>query len=382
MSRSVFRRTWWLSATVAGGALALSMSIVPAGATTSSPPTTTAMTAGPSGSTELTTSPTAAPSLGTPLTAEQLGATIAPTVPAGTDMSQLTAAQIKLYDLPPRPPTTTPAYATWLQAMRDSVHALTPKFYLGHSNPDLAQSSTAQSSTAQPDNSLGGNTDAYYLNWAGNIDTQYGNYTEVSSDWVEPNVYAGSGNRYSSRWVGLGGTSSDSNLYQIGTEADTYYSGGTDYVHWYTWMEDIPKHEDQVDLNLTFTNGQEMYADVYDSGGYVDYYLVNETTQTYLPAIQVQEPQAQLTTAEAIMERTEVNGGFPNMTFTSVTNFYEANVVTANNNYYSLGEPYHLAAYLTQYGGMVPPDTLWAYPSAWTDPGTYSSFPVYRTSAG
>jgi hypothetical protein len=369
MSRSIFRRPLWLAGTVLGGAaLVASMAVLPAGAS----PTTTA---GSSDSTEVPTNPASAPSLGTPLTAAQLGATVAPAAPAGTDLAQLSDAQLKLYHLPPRPPSTTPAYATWLQAMNASQHALTPLFSQGRPNPDLLQ----QSAGAQPD-SLGGDSGDYNENWAGNIDTQYGNYTSVSGDWVEPNVYTGSGSRYSCRWLGLGGVGAGTNLYQIGTEADTYYSGGNDYVHWYTWMEDIPNHESQVDLNLNFTNGQEMYADVYDSGGNVTFYLVNETTQTYLNPITLPEPEAQLGTAEAIMERTEVNGGFPNMTFTSVTNFSGVDVSTANGIYDTLGEPYHLAAYLTQNGG--PADTLWAYPSAWTDPGIYSSFPVTRTTSG
>ncbi len=101
--------------------------------------TTTATVPTPSspGSKELTTDPAAAPSHCTPVTAKQLGATVAPTVPVGTDMSKLTDAQLKLYHLPPRPPTNTPAYGTWLQAMKDSLHAVTPQFCLGRPHPGL-----------------------------------------------------------------------------------------------------------------------------------------------------------------------------------------------------------------------------------------------------
>lgn len=212
------RRLLWPIGTVLGGALAASMAVLPAGAATSNPTSTTATTIPPGSTavtsgTELTPDPAAQPSPGTPLSAQQVGATIAPVISAGTDLSQLTDSQLSLYHLPPRPPTGSPGYATWLQAMTDSVHALTPRFYLGRANPDVLQASLAQ-----PDSSiLGGDSGDYNPNWAGNIDTQYGNYTSVAGDWVEPNVYAGSGNRYSSRWLGLGALGLGTNLYQIGT---------------------------------------------------------------------------------------------------------------------------------------------------------------------
>jgi Peptidase A4 family len=137
-------------------------------------------------------------------------------------------------------------------------------------------------------------------NWAGYVagasssDTQF---SSVSGSWVQPTVRCNSGQSYSAYWVGLGGSSDQSDaLEQTGTQGDCTASGGTTYYAWYELVPDGP-----VQLDLAIHPGDHIAAKVSVSGSNVRVWLADQTTgQSTTKNLQMSNPDT--SSAEWIAE--------------------------------------------------------------------------------
>jgi hypothetical protein len=167
--------------------------------------------------------------------------------------------------------------------------ALGGAFALQGASPAAAQTGAAQQAASE--------------NWAGYIARSSignGQFSSVSGSWVEPRVSSnsstGQGQGYSAFWVGLGGSSNQSQaLEQIGTSADTV-DGQTQY---YAWYELVPAPETR--LNLDIHPGDHISATVSVSGNTVTLSLSDETTgQSVSKQVQVSNPDT--SSAEWIAE--------------------------------------------------------------------------------
>jgi Peptidase A4 family len=163
-------------------------------------------------------------------------------------------------------------------------------------------------------------------NWAGYVaQSKTGqNFSSVSGSWTEPSVSANSGDGYSAFWVGLGGSSQQSQaLEQVGTSADVA-NGQTEY---YAWYELLPAPETQ--LNLAIHPGDHISARVTVNGTNVTVSLSDQTTgQSVTKTLQMNNPDT--SSAEWIAEApaTETQDGsdqvlplanFGNVTFTGAS---------------------------------------------------------------
>lgn len=109
-------------------------------------------------------------------------------------------------------------------------------------------------------------------NWAGYVASGQ-SFSSVSGSWTEPTVNTNSGDGYSAFWVGIGGTSQQSQaLEQVGTSADVQ-NGQTTY---YAWYELVPNPETQ--LNLAVHPGDHMTGKVTVNGDQVTVSLSDQTT--------------------------------------------------------------------------------------------------------
>jgi hypothetical protein len=136
-------------------------------------------------------------------------------------------------------------------------------------------------------------------NWAGYVaDSNLGNgqFSSVSGSWVQPSVSSSTSQGYSAFWIGLGGSSNQSQaLEQVGTSADTV-DGQTRY---YAWYELVPAPETK--LNLAVHPGDHMTGKVSVSGTAVTISLSDETTgQSVTKQLQMSNPDT--SSAEWIAE--------------------------------------------------------------------------------
>jgi hypothetical protein len=145
-------------------------------------------------------------------------------------------------------------------------------------------------------------------NWAGYVaggSSSDTNFSSVSGSWVQPTVSCNSGQSYSAYWVGLGGSSSQSDaLEQTGTQADCTASGGTEYYAWYELVPSAP-----VQLGLTIKPGDHISAKVSVSGSNVTVSLSDQTSgQSTTTTLQMNDPDT--SSAEWIAEApSQCSGG-------------------------------------------------------------------------
>jgi hypothetical protein len=183
---------------------------------------------------------------------------------------------------------------------------------------DTAAAASAQTVNAQQ---------AASENWAGYVahsNLGNGQFSNVSGSWVEPSVSSSTSQGYSAFWVGLGGSSNQSQaLEQVGTSADTV-DGQTQY---YAWYELVPAPETK--LNLAVHPGDHMTGKVSVSGTTVTISLSDQTTgQSVTKQLQMSNPDT--SSAEWIAEAPSSEGGsgdyqplpladFGKVTFTSAS---------------------------------------------------------------
>jgi hypothetical protein len=131
-------------------------------------------------------------------------------------------------------------------------------------------------------------------NWSGYA-ADSGTYTSVSASWVQPTGSCTSATRYSSFWVGLDGYSSDT-VEQTGTDTDCV-DGSPQY---YGWYETYPNPS--YSFGDTVNPGDTISASVtYEGGDNFEYTLADET-QDWSVSTQQTESDAQLSSAEVIIE--------------------------------------------------------------------------------
>ncbi len=139
-------------------------------------------------------------------------------------------------------------------------------------------------------------------NWSGYVAGNAaggGHFSSVSGSWVEPSVSCDSGSGYDAFWVGLGGTSQQSqSLEQVGTQ--TACSGSTTgQAQHSAWYELVPSGP--VQMNVAVKPGDHVTATVKVSGTNVTVALDDTTSgQSATKTLQMSNPDT--STAEWIAE--------------------------------------------------------------------------------
>ena len=140
-------------------------------------------------------------------------------------------------------------------------------------------------------------------NWSGYAATgSSGEFTSVSSSWVQPTVTCGSKTTYSSYWVGIDGYS-NSALEQTGTEADCV-RGRAEYG---AWWEVLPASE--TDYSVTVEPGDSLTASVVDNGNGTFTMKLSDSTRGWSKSTTADGSSGyQDSSAEVIAEATTVGG--------------------------------------------------------------------------
>ena len=223
-------------------------------------------------------------------------------------------------------------------------------------------------------------------NWAGNEDQpsvggiwQNGVFTAAQLEWTAPQPAPDWGNTGSdteiSIWPGVGhgtgsGASSTDQMIQAGTETD--YSPGNGYYTTLSifWYEIFPKESAHYVSTPSVSPGQNVYVEVYYAGTTAYFFLENLSTgssRTYPEAFNGLSGR----TAEWIVEKSGPVP-LPEWSGALMMNYAQAD---AFGTWVCAGTQTHTA------WRMVYNSSLIAYPSAWTDPGSYCNFPIYRTGS-
>jgi hypothetical protein len=145
-------------------------------------------------------------------------------------------------------------------------------------------------------------------NWSGYVvggsseSTSGSGFSNVSGSWVQPTATCTSSTSYSAFWVGLGGTSTQSqsggqdSLEQTGTEADCSSGGGASYFAWYELVPSAP-----VKLDLAIHPGDRISSKVSVSGQQVVVAVSDLTTdQSVTKTLRMSSPDT--SSAEWIAE--------------------------------------------------------------------------------
>ncbi len=205
------------------------------------------------------------------------------------------------------------AYSSLPEGVSLPVQAVnTVPSLVGHSLAVVAKSNAPAATTASTSS-----------NWSGYaVTTKAGAVTNVSGAWVVPAV-TGTGNTYSSVWVGIDGYNS-STVEQIGTEQDI--SNGKPV--YYAWYEMYPQYP--VNLSLAIHPGNTISAHVsYGSSGIFTLQITNTTTGGTFTTTQ-SLTSAQRSSAEWIVEAPSAGGVLPLANFGQVT--FSAATATINGS--------------------------------------------------
>ena len=289
---------------------------------------------------------------GPTLSPSEVGVSLPPTPPSNVDLATLSDAQLSEYGLPPRPPTNSPSYAGWYQALSAATTYISPKF---------ARSDAAAS------------TQLYDPHWAGYEDTN-GPFLAAQGGWQVPNIYASTINRYSATWVGIGsGGSMNDQLVQAGVEVDTQPGGTYSIFPWWENYDPNNKCCQTIITNLFVLAHDNVFVVVWkinSSTTGID--VENVTTGAYseFPV----SAYCSCTTAQVIEERpTEDNGQdpYPYMTTLGTTSFSNA-AAELSSGYWWMGQLPN-----DEFTAYNPPDGLvLAFPNTISN----GNFSVIRTN--
>jgi peptidase A4-like protein len=206
------------------------------------------------------TSSTITPDGATLYTYDTPGGVATTTVPS-PNLNPLTATQDQLLanGYPPRPSdAASAAYTLWTKIV-GNYHVATGNMCL----TDIGAGAT------------GGSDKFYGQNWAGEISqaSSLQPYNEAAGEWYQTGFRESCGNYYeaSSSWVGLGGTGY-TNLAQAGTTTDLAVGGGALHMFWENWPQRAA-----VYFPGAVRSGDDVYADVFFSGG-TSYFFVEDIT--------------------------------------------------------------------------------------------------------
>jgi Peptidase A4 family len=163
-------------------------------------------------------------------------------------------------------------------------------------------------------------------NWAGYADTgPSGDFTNVTSSWVQPAGHCSSGDQYAAFWVGLDGFSSRT-VEQIGSEADCV--GQT--ARYTAWYEIYPSPE------VAFTNpvqaGDQLSASVSYEGSNKFLLTITDSTQHWKRSTTRKLAGAARSSAEVIAEAPccTYRGGILPLTNFGTASFSATTVNNAN----------------------------------------------------
>ncbi len=98
-------------------------------------------------------------------------------------------------------------------------------------------------------------------NWAGYVATVGDSFTNISSSWIVQNALSSIGERLSTQWIGVGGTTGIiAPLIQIGTQSNYYAT--THHAAYGAWYEDYPLNQ-QVNITpFNISQGDKITANV------------------------------------------------------------------------------------------------------------------------
>jgi hypothetical protein len=161
-------------------------------------------------------------------------------------------------------------------------------------------------------------------NWSGYAATgTSGQFTSVSSNWVQPTATCGSGDQYSAFWVGLDGYSS-STVEQTGSEVDC--AGRT--AEYSAWYEIYPAYP--VYFNETVKPGDNFTGSVaYTNGEFV--ITLTDNTENWTQTTSQASSGAARSSAEVIAEAPSSSSGVLPLTNFGTVNFTGATVNTTTN---------------------------------------------------
>jgi hypothetical protein len=172
----------------------------------------------------------------------------------------------------------------------------------------------------------GGPTVVASSNWAGYADTgPSGDFTDVTSSWVQPAAHCGSGDQYAAFWVGLDGYSSRT-VEQIGSEADCVGQ----IAQYSAWYEIYPSPE--VAFSNTVQAGDRLSASVSYLGSNKFLLTITDSTQHWKRSAARRLAGAARSSAEVIAEAPccTYNGGILPLTNFGTASFSAATVNNAN----------------------------------------------------
>ena len=156
---------------------------------------------------------------------------------------------------------------------------------------------TPHTSTTRPQTATGGRTTIVTSsNWAGYAATgSAGQFTSVSSSWIQPAGQCSRGNQYAAFWVGLDGYSS-STVEQTGSEVDC--AGRT--PQYYAWWEMYPGAS--VDFPNRVRAGDHFSASVTYLGSNQFKLMISDSTQSWTQSVTQTLAGAARSSAEVIAE--------------------------------------------------------------------------------
>jgi peptidase A4-like protein len=162
-------------------------------------------------------------------------------------------------------------------------------------------------------------------NWSGYVGNgpNKRTYDDITGTYTQPQLVACYTNHttYSAFWDGLDGYVGLSDLVQAGTEADCTNSGGTNFFSYQAWEELLPNQPTEQNVGISPNPADTMQVNVWigDSSGHVTqngayaWFYIADVTQSAAARVSVPLGATYFAgkTAEWIMERPSVSGGFP-----------------------------------------------------------------------
>jgi hypothetical protein len=159
-------------------------------------------------------------------------------------------------------------------------------------------------------------------NWSGYAET--GSFSSATASWRVPTVTTGSGDQYSSDWVGIDGYN-NSDLIQLGTEQDNI-NGTAEYQ---AWWEILPAAETPIS-GVTIHPGDSITASITKGGSTWTMKLTDNTTgKSFSTSKSYSGPGASV---EYIQEAPEVNGSIAKPAKLSTATFSGLTANGANPN--------------------------------------------------
>jgi hypothetical protein len=294
---------------------------------------------------------------------------------ASVDPATATAAQLAAAGYPPRPTLDTQA---WVADMKAPHTFICPKFGTPVANQDVLQ----PTATASPQCVPGCSTGVYNPIWAGNVDN-LDRYNQVASYWNVPTITAdGSQKGTVLIWDGLGNANPDP-LIQAGSAQDAL-PGKTPNTP-YLWWEIITQGCRTCGLIQVANQPLKVNDKVIVI---INYYLVSGTYYglfwienknatvdkiSYFYASSQPLSYSSGSQAEWILEKPP--GLYLGKWSGAVTLNSDTTSDVSTGQTVCAGIEAHQSVYM---GNAT---TNLAYPAAWTDPGTYCNFPIYRGPA-